>query len=278
MEYINKLKAIKKFPEIKEDEKRKYEIFFGLVLSLSFKEFLKNLPDFLTKDFFKYKLAKKQIEENTFKWSTEENNCLFRKLYSLLKSIDEYSKKERVSRILFEIYFHVSPFYQNKLLDLFLSSKYKNNRKRGYKILSKKWMENYRKKLEENWEKHEDEEIIEFFIDKLAKDFLNRNFVKIIDCFNFYEDYLDFDRRLLRNRIYARFTDKLKTEIKEMKQKDPISFVFIKKEANEKIDPITAIKIYKETQKPYLLRWYGEMNLWPDIAKKNNNFFKEMIK
>ncbi|GAH04185.1 unnamed protein product, partial [marine sediment metagenome] len=193
--------------------------------------------------------------------------------------LNSYFKKESASLILNALCPYISESNRNKLLCYFLKSNYRNNRKRAYIYILDNWSPKYQKIIERTWETYGDDEIINLLVAKMPKSFLLKNFKEISS--NFEEKDLEYDFRLkiLRNRFYARIFDRIPSELKKLKDEDPISFIFIMKERGNKIEPSWAIEIYKKFPRSrFLSRWYAEMGLWKDILKKDQNFsFKNIL-
>jgi len=270
---MNIIDFILKFPEIKEKDE-KYYFFLGIVSGLNSKEFLAILDTCLIQDIFKRKILINKASASAPIWKISDNDDLFKKVYSVIDSLDSYFKKESASMILVAVLSYISKSNQYKLLNYFLQSKYTNNRKRAYEYLLNKWSPEYLKVVEKAWQDYEDYSIINLLINKTPKEFLVDNREKISSYFN--EDNLEYDFRLkiLRNMFYARIFDEIPSVIRKLKNDDPISFIFIMKECNKKIEPTWAIEIYKKFPRSrFLSRWYAEMGLWKEILKIEQNFF-----
>lgn len=266
---------IRDFSEIKEKDD-KYYLFLGIISGLDSQEILAILDTCLTKDIFKRKILINKTLTSAQTWVTDENDAIFEKVYSLSRSLDSYFKKESASLILVGLWKSISKSNQNKLLRYFLHSNYKNNRKRAYLYLQANWSFEYQKDIEKIWKLYEDEEIIELLVSNMPENFLLRNKENILNYFE--EEYLEYNLSLkvLRNKFYARIYKSIPSELKILKIKDPISYIFIMKESDNKIDPLWAIEIYKNipTSRKYLPRWFAEMNLWEDILKNNQNILE----
>ncbi len=267
---------IRKFPEIKEKNGR-YYFYLGIVAGLSSKEISDVINDCLEQDILKRKIFLNKIMTSAAKWPRDENNFLFDEVYSSKNSLSSYFKKESASMILMALFPYISKNNQNKLADHFLQSKYKNNRKRIYKYFYKNWSPNCKRIIEKAWYDFKDEEAIGLVVSKMPKEFLLQNFDEISNYFDEDELTYDFFLKILRNKFLARLYDDIPLEIQKIKNNDPISFIFIKKERGEKLDIAWAIEIYKKyPQSRFLARWYSEMGLWEDILRKNPDFLSQL--
>lgn len=267
---------IHNFPEIKE-KNGKYYLYLGIVSGLSAKEISTVINDWLEQDIFKRKILLNKVMTSSAQWSVEENNKIFNKIYDLKDRLSSYFKKESASMILMALFPNISKNYQNKLAKDFSQSKYKNNRKRIYNYFNKNWSPGCQKIIEKAWQDFKDEEAIGLIVSRMSRDFSLKNFDIISNYFNEEDLSFDFYRRVLRNRLYARIYNDIPSTIRRLKDSDPISFIYIKKERREKIDTLRAIEIYKKNfQSRFLARWYSEMGLWEDILKNNLDLLSEL--
>ena len=274
--YMGVINFIRNFPEIKEKD-GKYYLYLGIMSGFSASEIFVIADDCLEQDTFKRKILLNRIIATVAQWSTKNNDELFNKVYNLKKSLSSYFKKESASMILMALFPYISKNNQNKLAENLSQSKYKNNRKRIYSHFYKNWASNCQKIIEKAWVDFKDEESIGLIVSKMPKEFLLKNFDEISNYFNEEELIYDFFRKLLRNKFFARLYDEIPSEIKKLKDADPISFIAIKKERGEKLDTVWAIKIYKQFPRSrFLARWYSDMGLWKDILKEKPDFLSEI--
>jgi len=267
---------IRNFPEIKEKD-GKYYLYLGIVSGFNANEISAIVGDCLEQDIFKRKILLNRIIAAVVQWSTKNNDDLFNKVYNLKDSLSSYFKKESASMILMALFPYISKNNQNKLAEDLSQSKYKNNRKRIYNHFYKNWTPNYQKIIKKAWFNFKDEESIGLIVSKMPKEFLLKNFDEISNYFDEEELTHDFFRKIIRNKFYARLYDEIPSEIKQLKDADPISFIAIKKERGEKLDITWAIDIYKEFPRSrFLARWYSEMGLWKEILKEKPNFLSEV--
>lgn len=267
---------IRKFPEIKE-KNGKYYLFFGIVSGFNSQETLAILNTCLSQGIFKRKILLNKIIRSVSNWTENSNNALFQKVYSLVDSLDSYFKKESAALILASLLPYISQSNRNKLLYYFLRSKYKNNRKRAYVYLLSNWSKIYQKIVIKTWQDFDDNKIVNLLVSKMPKSFLIENFEKLSSYLTEEYSEHDFHLKILRNRFYARIFYYIPSELEKLKNKDPISFIFIMKECNKKIDPLWAIEIYKKfSQSHFLSRWYAEMGLWKVIFKTHKDLLKDI--
>jgi len=233
---MNEIDFLHNFPEIKEKDD-KYYLFLGIVSGLNGSGIIEIVGSCLDQDIFKRKILLNKITISADSWSKSINDALFNKIFSALKTLNSYFKKESASIVLAGLCQHISIANQKKLLLFFLKSNYKNNRKRAYAYLLDNWSQQYNKDIEEAWRIYEDEEIIRLLVNKMSREFLLGHFKEISS--NFGEEDLDYDFHLkvLRNRFYSRIIDDIPAELERLKDKDPISFIFVMKESGRKVDP-----------------------------------------
>lgn len=266
---------IRKYPEIKE-RNNKYYLYQGIVYGLSAKEIIEIINYCLDQEIFKRKILLNKIMTSAPKWSKEDNEKIFLKVYSLSDSLSSYFKKESAAMIMMVLFPHLSRNNQNKLAMNFLKSRYSNNRKRIYKYFYYNWSPNCKKIVAKAWNDFRDEGAIGLIISKMPREFLLENFETLSKYFEENLDY-DFYLRLLRNKLYARLYGDIQTEIEKIKKSDPISFIAIKKERGEKLDVSWAIEVYRmNSQSRFLARWYSDMGLWKDILREEPDFLSEI--
>lgn len=271
---MNTTDFIRSFPEIREKDD-KYFLFLGIISGLDNTEIIEILNLCLDQDIFKRKILLNKIVSSVSSWSKNVNDNLFKKIFSSLGTLNSYFKKESASMMLSGLCPYISAINQKKLLHYFLQSNYKNNRKRAYAYLLDNWSLKYQIVVEKAWQVYNDEEIISLLVARIPRSFLLKNF-KDISC-HFEEEDLDYDFHLkvIRNKFYARIVEDISSELKQLKDKDPISFIFIMKECGRKIDPGWAMEIYRKfpRSRKYLPRWYAEMKLWKEIIKIDRHLF-----
>lgn len=265
-----------KFPEIAQKNSR-YYLYLGMISGLNAKETQNIVNHCLNQGILKRKVILNKIMFSAANWTTEENNQIFKEVYNSINTLTSYFKKESASMVLMTLFSHVSHDNQNKLVKDFSQSRYKNNRKRIYRYFYKNWAPNCKIIIEKAWLTFKDEESIGLIIAKMPKEFLIKNLDELLASFNKDNLSYDFFLKLLRNKLYSRLYDKIPSKIQELKESDPISYIFIMKDCKEKLNIKWAIEIYKKhSQSRFLGRWYSEMNLWADILKEKPDFLSEI--
>ncbi|HHT9105992.1 MAG TPA: hypothetical protein ACFYD7_08990 [Candidatus Wujingus californicus] len=269
---MNKIDFIKNFGEItKRDEN--YYIFAGLINCLTPKEFF-SVCDFS----FKYgKLGKEIfINKNIADFNNEKTKRyeqFFRQMFNTLPSISNYHSNQACSYFLSSVYDTLSIPLQNEFLSYSLFSKYKNDRRRAYNIISSPWKSEYKEILEKNFFKFFDLEAAEIIIDNFPASFLNKNYTTLIKFFP--EEYLKYDFSILklRNKMLIKIFKYIENSIiLKLKESDPVSYIYILKECDKKIDSDFAYKVFVQTKRKSLLLWYGQMGLWNVLIKIKEKF------
>lgn len=275
-ESVERLAFISQFPELKEKD-GKYYLYQGLIHGLNAKQVLFLVSNSLEQDIFKRKIFINKILASAPEWTSSQNNKLFSKIYESKNNLSSYFKKESASMMLMALFPFISENFQNELAKNFAQSKYKNNRKRIYKYFYQNWTKNCQRVIESAWEKFGDEEAVGLIVAKMPKKFLYENREELLEYFNEEELTYDFFKKILRNKFFARLYDDLDLEINKLMENDPISYIAIKKDREEKIDIAWAVEVYKKfPHSRFLARWYSDMGLWDDILKRNPNFIADL--
>ncbi len=278
---------ILKVPEvtIKDDN---YYIFKGLLLSLDAKEVC-DIFDFK----FKFGNLKEELILNKILFDlniyADTSNrmhgpilrsvnlknqkiyiSLFKKLLNKIQKTTDYRKNQKLAKFLYRICPAMSNVWQKKLVDYFLSSSFRSNQNRALESLGLNWDDYFSKKVIAAWDNGGYFTALELIIKKIDKEYFGEELLKSIECYfeeigasedDFFEN--SYEDRNLRNKFYSRFTDRYSKEIADLKINDPISYIFIQKDAKGIIDPDFAVKTYNENSRArmYLPRVYAEMGL-----------------
>lgn len=195
---------------------------------------------------------------------------LFKKLLNKIKKTTDYRKNQKMAKFLYRICPAMPSVWQKKLVEYFLSSSFRSNQNRSLEFLGLNWDGYFTKNVIAAWENGGYFKALELIIKKVDKDYFSDGLLKSIDDYfkeigasedDFFEN--SYEDRNLRNKFYSRFTDRYYKEILDLKINDPISYIFIQKDANGSIDKNFAIKIYNEHSRArmYLPRVYAEMGL-----------------
>jgi len=195
---------------------------------------------------------------------------LFKKLLNKIKKTTDYRKNQKVAKFLYRICPAMPSVWQKKLVEYFLSSSFRSNQNRALEFLGLNWDGYFTKNVIAAWDNGGYFKALELIIKKVDKDYFSDGLLKSIDDYfenmgssedDFFEN--SYEDRNLRNKFYSRFTDRYFKEILDLKIKDPISYIFIQKDAKGSIDKDFAIKIYNEHSRArmYLPRVYAEMGM-----------------
>jgi len=264
MDKINIIKNYRNFNEKNED----YYIFSGLLNSLEPQELIKSFDCSFILRKLKRKVFVYKIIFDVKNGHSQEYEQFFRNLLNNISSLDSYHKKQASSQFLTDLYEYIPSDLQNELIDYLLFSNYINDRKRGYNLLAIYWRDSFKKILEKAFLEYLDFDALDIIIDKMSPKFLYKNYSTLNEFFPDEELEYDFELLKLRNKFLIKIFDFAKKSIlPDLKQKDPISYIFIMKENKEKIDEDFAYNTFLNTRRNSLIRWYGQMGLWNAILK-----------
>jgi len=195
---------------------------------------------------------------------------LFKKLLNKIRKTTDYRKNQKIAKFLYRICPAMPNVWQKKLVEYFLSSGFRSNQNRALEFLELNWDEYFSEKVIAAWNDRGYFKALELIIKKINNSYFNEDLLKSIECYfkeagasedDFFEN--SYEDRNLRNKFYSRFTDRYYKEITDLKTKDPISYIFIQKDAKGIIDSDFAVKIYTDNSRArmYLPRVYAEMGL-----------------
>jgi|GEM_PF-2509415 len=195
---------------------------------------------------------------------------LFKKLLNKIQKTTDYRKNQKLAKFLYRICPAMPNAWQKKLIEYFLSSNFRSNQNRALESLELNWDSSFSKNVITAWGDGDYSTALNLIIKKIDKEYFSDDLLKLIEDYfeeigagedDFFEN--SYEDRNLRNKFYSRFTDRYSKEIADLKIKDPISYIFIQKDANESIDQDFAVKVYNENShaRTYLPRVYAEMGL-----------------
>lgn len=263
---MNRIKKIKEFGKI-EEKNDDYFIFNGLLNCLSPQEILKAFDFDFISEILKRKLLVRKIISSIENSKKNLYIDFFEKILNNIPKLKTYHNKQACSQFLFDLYYYLSSPQQDRLIKYLLLSQYKNDRIRAYSLLGDCWDKKYESMLKKIFIKFYDFEALDLLIEKLDSKFLSKNIKNIYPLFS--EEYLPFEELKLRNKLLIKIYKSVKdTLIKELKEKDPISYIFIAKECGLKVDEAFAFELFKKNSyKKNLISWYGQIGLWDTILK-----------
>jgi hypothetical protein len=158
-----------------------------------------------------------------------------------------------------------------------MDNSYYSIRRIGYENAKVKMNDLYMDKLIENNKKYNDD-ILEFLLKYELSEETKELLVKYLEEYysEEYEDYIPFEDMITRNNILVKL-EKYETEkIENLKEKDPLSYVFILKTLKRNTDSDYLLNVFYSfnPRKLYLIRWFGELG---NIEVINKIFEKEYI-
>ena len=266
---MNKIETIKNYGKIVEKDNN-YFIFSGLLSCLDPQETLDAFNFNFDSGILKRKLFIYKITSDIKKGIQKLHINFFEKLLNTIYSLGTYHKKQACSQFLFDLFDYLSSSQQDQFIKYLLLSQYKNDRGRAYDLLSIHWNSEYKKILEKAFLEFSDFQAIDLLIEKMSPEFLFKNIDQIYPFF--LDEYLDFEELKLRNKLLIKVSKFVKdTLIRKLKGKDPISYIYIAKESNLKVDEKFAFELFcKHSYKKNLISWYGQMGLWDTILEIKN--------
>lgn len=265
---MKKISFLRSFPSFEEKDENFY-LFNGVFRELSGEEVSDLLVDILDETILKRHALIKKIGESSMGWPLNVNVLIYKQVFEVIESLDNYFKKESASKILTNIWENLPKAERNKILEYFISSTYVNNRKRAYDYLRKFWNIKTLDLVRRAFNEFGDFSLATLIIEKGDSQFVWEQYEALISYFS--DEDLDFREKVLRNKLFAKVIDKIPGKIKDLKKEDPISYIFIMKEARRDIDLEWAVDFYLKEKRAYrfLPRWYAEMGMWEKILSKN---------
>lgn len=262
---MNGITLLKKIGEVTEKNEI-YYILKGILTNLSPDEIYRFLDfkfeqNVLIRDLIFRKISR-DIELN----KAGGYEKLFNKLLTIFDSLPTYHKKQACAKFLYGMFPGMSEKKQKELARLLLKSKYVNDQKRAYWILRKVWDKSFIKLAIKSLKKFESPEILYLLVYKLPIDELRKNSDLIYNLLTEDLEY-DFHSKILRNIFLAKVSNKYSKEISKLKNKDPISYIFIQKEMGSKVDPDYALKAYRGYDRSiyFMPKWFAEMKMWKEL-------------
>jgi len=219
-----KINYLKKFPEIKSKRGRNYYFFRGFLWCLSPEETCKVLDLRFEQDKFKMDFIIEKILRDMKIQLLREHIELSNKLLKTMDGLNPYYRKERCARYLTSMFTLLPTDYQRKLINHFLKSKYRNNRKRAYGLLLKTWKKGHDKILINSWRKLEDVEALRKFIEKFPERMLEKKDLEVLlrrwhdfSCAEELEEDLEiiigkFPQKMFRKEDIELITNKFQEE------------------------------------------------------------------
>jgi len=182
-------------------------------------------------------------------------------VHSIPKKIDMQTKYFPKIRLAYSLL----AFNENKIsipndvLQYFINSSYYSIRKIGYLCLDKNHIDLFLENLIKNYDEFDDD-ILHFLLDTKLTD-QSENTLKTYLKYYMDQDYLSFQERIDRNNILIKICDLETEQINNLKETDPISYVYIMKSIHKYIDTNYLYNMFYsfEPRKTYLLGWFIEL-------------------
>lgn len=271
---MTRIDFVRRFRKL-EAKNEDYFLFNGFIGCLKPEEVCEVIDLSFNQDIYKRRLIIKRLTVDLQNNIIQKHLDLFNSLLNIIDSLASYHQKERCSTFLYEMSFFMPLDRQKKLIAYFLNSKYLNNRKRAYAFLSLNWNNEFKQFLVNAWERHEDlyDESLELLLMKLSPEYLYQYDEIFSQLFDDEDIEYDFRLKILRNKYFIKTHKYQHSRINELKDSDPISYIFIRKELNQKIDDDYACKIYKlySNSQRYLAVWFSQLNMWQALENLSKN-------
>lgn len=193
---------------------------------------------------------------------------LFKKLLTRVRKAENYRFNQQYAKFLYRMCPAMPISWQKELLKYFLASEYRSNQRRALEYLSRNWDLDFSDDVIRLWCENYFDVALKVVIWRVDNKYLNSEVLKAIDEYfgeaqdEGYFEY-NYDLKILRNKFYSRFASRCADSINKIKEIDPISYIYIKKECGEMVEQGYAIKTYRDNVKgrKYLPRWYAEMGM-----------------
>lgn len=264
-----KVKFMLAFPGFKEKGEW-YDLYKGFVRCLNHNEAFSLLIDdsttglkseaIITATTYSIgRLAEKQITE------------FFVNAFSVIDNL-KWPQQLWVAKLLFRI----SPYLDEKdiveITKYFLGSNHSSFRYYGYRIVESKKL-SLKKELMNAWDKYNDIDALALLIDNLTPKELFSLYSEAEEMLSLAEE--DFEVLKLRNKYYSKIIEFIPKRLLELLTKDPVSYVFVMRDAGKKIDKDLALKIYKKNKTSRSLpACYGDLKQWNVLLGIYNNIAK----
>lgn len=257
--------------QVQSDED--YDLFKGFFWALSAEEVCKFLETSLPQDRKMRKIILRRLRHDLSSKTANSYRHVFQSLLESIDSITSYHTKEAYHSFLFELSDLFPKSFQNELVRYSLFSRFRNPRKRAYKYLRSTNAKAWGDILEKAWLHHEDFEALPHLILYSSRQFLVANRESIMLFFDEDDLSYDFQSLLLRNQYLVKIASYAKDIIEALKESDPISYLFIKKESGGSVDPKFALEVYNQNpqSKRYLSMWLGQLGLWDTLIHIHKN-------
>lgn len=260
-----RLDLLNNYKDISEKES-KYYLIKGVLACLTIEEIIEFIDWNFTQRIILIDLIIQRIKEIIENTTFSVKNILFKKLLDSYQRLNNYHSKQRCSIFIISLVKFMDATNIKRMLTLFLNSKYINDRSRAYSFLLENWSPKFQSNIIKNWKKYKESGILPIFLKHFSTSDLSDYLNDILELLNedINSEHYDLDTLILRNKFLAKFVQNVKDKIEELKNSDPISYIYIKKQLNEQISYDYAIRIYNEKPSSfrYLPVWYSEMKLY----------------
>jgi hypothetical protein len=166
-------------------------------------------------------------------------------------------RRQSCSYLLSEVYHVVPAATQTKILSSFLKSPDVSMRRRGYKILRRKWDKKFAPHVEQAWRRYHDPEATRLIPAQFSTEFLVTHF-DLVD--------LAVDTSWDRRKLYLRVAPHAPKALRRLRADDEISYIYIAAKLQLRISPREALDIFDRHMggdDAGLLIWcFGQLGLW----------------
>lgn len=266
---MDKIRYLSNYGRIEKKDKR-YYLFKAFLLFLSKEE----ITQLLNKDFSQGILTRFLITQrvlNDIKTGFDKYyEEMVEEIFKEITTLPTYHKKQAASKFLTEISEFLPKEYQESLISYLFNSPYVNDRKRAYYLLDKNFNDSYTEKLFNHLRTYDDNYPLSVIVNNCSGKILSRNF-ELINKY-FADEFIEYDWQLLkiRTKFYSRIYKRRPQFIRELEFKDPISYMYVMKEAGEKVNPDIAWSVYKANPARYsLFRLFSDLKLWEVLVRIN---------
>lgn len=231
-------------------------LFSAFVACLTPQEACQALDLTFNQPFPKRRAILRKINKDIEAQIDECHYALINDLIAALQKLS-HNKRQSCAHCLSSLYNSLPPSIQEQLLRLFLTSKYVDIRRRGYKILQASWLPDYESIIQENWNSYQEPECARLLID-------NANIEYLVNHLDELREVVVGSFSLAR--LYIKVGADNPALLEQLAVVDEIAFAYALVKLQRPLTLERAFEIYERNKYDHrlsLLIWcFGQMGLW----------------